>query len=585
MAKHVRSAVVMVSVALLATGCGGRSDGPTTAGPGPNAEASEPLPTYRYSIDNAAAGPAPAVEGAARGGTVRVYDETDYQHLDPARIYTTYENSLSLLVTRGLTGFRQQGTDVTLVGDLAVDTGKTTDGGKTWTYTLREGIAWEDGQPITAEHVKYGLERTFVKDYSEGPTYLQTWMTDTADFQKVYDGPYGGRSYDRIETPDAKTVVLKFPKAQPDVPFALSMPFSSPVRKDKDTRTEYTKAPLSSGPYRIEARQIDKSMTLVRNPNWKAESDPIRTDYPDRFEFVFGQQPVDQNRGLISAQGDYANGMSVNTSVSPEVLPQVLASPELLARTVSGVTPGMEYVAINTRRITDVRVRKALMYAYPRQQARQTAGGPDKGQFASTLSSPSLIGHEQFDLYNVPPEGDAAKAKALLEEAGKLGQTIVHAYRATDQNQKRTVVIAQALEKAGFKYVGKPLPPKTGNDEIRNPDNQFDLYFMTWFADWPNGTTVFSPLFDGRQIRQGGYNVSLWNDPATNAEMDAISAIADPVEAGRRWAALDRRLMEQVPMFPDLYTRNRLLFGPKIGGVTLDVLFGKGSLNKVYVKP
>ncbi|MGQ0465409.1 MAG: ABC transporter substrate-binding protein [Sporichthyaceae bacterium] len=586
---HARWVLVGTCVALAVAGCGGRgetaADGPAPgATPGSTAGSGGALPKFNYTIDNAATGPAPAVPGATAGGTIRVYDEVDYQHLDPARIYTTYENTASLLISRGLTGFRQQGTDVTLVGDLATNTGVTTDGGKTWTFTLRDGVAWEDGAPITAEHVKYGIERSFAKEYNEGPTYLQTWLTDNPDYRKVYDGPYAGRALDAVKAPDAKTVVFSFNKPRPDVPFALSLPASSPVRKDKDTKDLYTKKPFASGPYRIVEHQADKSMSLVRNDAWKPESDPIRTNYPDKFEFVFGERPVDSNRNLIGAAGDYAYGMTVGNLVSQEVLPQVLNSPELVARTVSGLTPGMEYIALNTKRITDVRVRKALLYAYPRAQARQASGGPDIGDFASTLSSPTLIGHESYDLYNAPPEGDPVKAKALLEEAGMVGMNIVHAYRATEQNERRSIVVRQALEKAGFVYVAKPLPPKTGNDEIRNPNNSFDMYYASWFADWPSGSTVFVPLLDGRQIRQGSYNTSFFDDPAINAEMDAIQQLTDPIEAGKRWAALDRRIMEQVPMIPDLYTKTRRLFGPKVGNVTLDAVLGKASLNKVYVK-
>jgi peptide/nickel transport system substrate-binding protein len=242
-------------------------------------------------------------------------------------------------------------------------------------------------------------------------------------------------------------------------------------------------------------------------------------------------------------------------------------------------------VAINTRRITDLKVRKALMYAYPREQIRQLLGGPDNGDFASTLSSPTLIGHEQYDLFQVPPKGDPEKAKALLAEAGKSGQKIVLVYGNVPRGEQVAVIVAQGLEKAGFTVVKKPLNIKTAQDDISRPDNQFDLYGAGWQADWPSGATVFPPLFDGRQIRPGGYNTSFFNDPAVNKEMDEISAIADPVEAGRRWSRLEQKIMAQVPMFPNLYSRIRQLHGPKIGGLALDNVQGGVSLNGVYVIP
>ncbi|MBA3743407.1 MAG: ABC transporter substrate-binding protein [Sporichthya sp.] len=579
---------VLLAAALLLTGCGGGDDDSSTPGassaPGDKPSGEERV-VYRYGIDNEAEGPAPAVEGAVPGGTVRVYNVVDFGHLDPARIYSNYEQATSLLMTRALTGYRQSGSDVSLVGDLATNTGVTKDGGKTWTYTLRDGVTWEDGSPITSADVKYGLERSFEKTYVEGPTYLQTWFADSQDFRKYYAGPYGGKSLDAIRTPDAKTIVLKFPKAQPDVPFALAMPAGAAVKKSADTRAKYDLDPFASGPYKIEAHKVDKSMTLVPNTNWKPESDPIRTAYVDKFEFAFGELPLATNQRLIAANGEDQAGMTSVDQVSPEVLAQVVSTPDLLQRTVSGYTPFSTYQAINTKRITDLRVRKALMYAYPRQQIRQILGGPNNGDFATTIGSPTLVGHEESDLFNVPPAGDPEKARALLTEAGKLGQKIVYAFGALPRGEQIAVAVVDGLEKAGFTVVKKAIDPKNFSEQVSDPDNKFDLYYGGWGADWPSGSTVYPVLFDGRKISTGSYNTALLNDPAINSEIDEISLIADPVEAGKRWAALDRKILEQVPVIPDLYDRAQQLYGPKIGGAELDIVLGIISMNGIFVRP
>ncbi|MGQ0467455.1 MAG: ABC transporter substrate-binding protein [Sporichthyaceae bacterium] len=585
----IRSGVVLALASALAlTGCGGRGEDtpPVVAAPtsGATSAPNSTIPKIEYAIDNSATAPAPPVVGAVKGGTVRMYAQTDYEHLDPARIYVTVESSLSQLLSRTLTGWRQDGLKSTLIGDLATDTGRTTDGGKTWTYTLRDGITWEDGAPIKASEVKYGLERMFVKEFNEGPTYLQRWLTGKADFRSVYAGPWEGKGLDAIGAPDDKTLTLAFTEPHPDLPYAMTFPFSAPVRPDKDTKIGYTQKPFSSGPYRIEGRQIDKSMTLVRNTSWKAESDPIRTAYPDRFDFVFGELPLTTNQKLIAAGGEDAAAMTTN-GVSPEVLNQVLSTPDLVNRTISGLTGGVGYVCINTRRNTDLRVRQAIMYAWPRQQTRQIVGGPDVGEFASTLSSPTLVGHEEYNLFNVPPEGDPEKARALLKEAGKEGMTLVYGVIDTPRSQQVAVAVVAGLERAGFKVVKKPLNPKTSDDDTSDPNNELDVYGLGWVADWPSGYTVFPPLFDGREIRKRGYNRSFFNDAAINAEMDEISRIVDPAEAGRRWNEISKKIMAQVPVFPTLYSRGRHLYGPKLGGMELDNLNGDPSLTSVYVKP
>lgn len=575
---------LLLAVALVVTGCGGGDDNSPTADSSKAPAAGEQV-VYRYGIDDTAQGPAPAVPDAVPGGTVRVYNVVDFGHLDPARIYSNHEQATSLLMTRTLTQYRQSGNDVSLVGDLATNTGVTKDGGKTWTYTLRDGLTWEDGSAITSADVRHGIERSFFKDYVEGPTYLQSWFADSQNFRKYYPGPYEGKHLDAIKTPNAKTIVLKFSKPRPDVPFALAMPAGAAVKESRDTRAKYDLDPFSSGPYMVEAHKVDKSMTLVRNPNWKPESDPIRNAYVDKFEFNFGELPLATNQRLIAANGDDQAAMTSVDGLSPEVLQQVVSTPDLLKRTVSGVTAFSTYQAINTKRITDLRVRKALMYAFPRQQVRQILGGANNGDFATTIGSPTLVGHEESDLFQVPPEGDPEKAKQLLAEAGKPNQKIVYAYGNLPRGEQIAVAVVAGLEKAGFQVVKKPVDAKLFSLNVSDPDNSYDLYGGGWGADWPSGTTVYPPLFDGRKIAKGSFNTSFLNDPAINKEMDEISLIADPVEAGKRWAALDRKILAQVPVIPNLYDKNQQLYGPKIGGAVQDIVLGIISLNGIFVKP
>jgi len=561
--------------AAAADSCGVQSTSPTaTAAP------------YNYRLDNTVNGPVAQVPGARTGGIVTVYDADDYPHLDPARIYLNSEQSVAFVLSRALTQYVQHGTDITLVGDLATDTGRTTDGGKNWTYTLRDGVAWEDGSPITSADVKYGLEREFVSGYSEGPTYFQSWIAGTDDFGSVYSGPYAGKTLDAIATPDDKTIVITFKNPEPDLPFDMALQ-GVPVKASKDTREAYDQHPLSSGPYKIASREIDKSMVLVRNSAWKPDTDPIRTAYPDQFVFNFGEPELQTYQRLIGAAGSDATAITLSDVVPHQLLDQVLSSPDLLARSVVSVSPFVNFESINTKRITDVRVRKALMYAWPYCQLRQLIGGADTGELANALSSPTLLGHADDNLYNIPPRGDPAMARELLTAAGQLGRTILVPFDPQTELSQQIVIIAkQALEAAGFKVVEKPVDRKRQNDQVGNPSNPYDLYPTAWSADWPSGATVYPPLWDGRLIHAGPGNSdkSFFDDPAIDAEMDQVKTIVDPIEAGKRWAQIDREIRAQVPVFPTIYFRSRQIYGPGIGGATFDNIYGEISLNYLYVK-
>ncbi len=246
---------------------------------------------------------------------------------------------MSQLFTRTLTTYRTVGDKIDVIGDLATNTGVTKDGGKTWTYTLRDGVTWEDGSPLTSADVKYGISRTFAKEYPEGPTFVQSWLADSKDFRSFYAGPYTDGSLKNVRTPDAKTVVFAFKRPRPDLPFALAMTATSPVKQSKDTKIAYNTRPFSSGPYKIESRKVDKSMTLVRNAAWKPETDPIRTAV-DQWEFSFGELPLQTNQRLIAATGDDAASMTWSTNASrPRCSNRWSRTPDFLARTVSGYTP------------------------------------------------------------------------------------------------------------------------------------------------------------------------------------------------------------------------------------------------------
>ncbi len=580
-ALRLRSAAaVSLSLALGLAACGGGGDDKAAS---PDADKA-PAAALAFGVDDNAVGPAPALEGAVSGGTVRVLDDSDVAHLDPARVYVTTYNLVTNLISRTLTGYRQNEGKVTLVGDLATNTGVTKDGGKTWTYTLRDGVAWEDGSPITSADVKYGLERTFVADYSEGPVYVQEWLTGTSDFRKKYAGPYGGKELGAISTPDAKTVVLKLATPQPDLPFALALTTGTPVKKSKDTRAKYDQRPFASGPYKIAERKIDKSMTLVRNEAWKPESDPLHYQYPDKYEFAFGDQRLAQYQRLIAGNGGDAAAVPLFADVPPELLAQVGSDPALMARVQQDLTPFVYQFSINQTRVTDLEVRKALLQAFPKQQVRQISGGPAIGDLATTLGGPTLAGHEPDDIFKVPPAGDPAMAKATLEAAGKLGQKIVYAYAQTDTQEKIAVAVAQAWTEAGFDVVKKPISDKNYYDEVGQLDNKFDVYQSGWGFDWPSGSTVYVPLFSSGRVAEQGTNYGQFKNPAVDKEIDRILALTDPVEAGKAWAALDRTILAQVPAIPYLYIKNFQLTGPKIGNAHIDLVLGSINLNGLFVK-
>ena len=148
----------------------------------------------------------------AKGGTLRFANSGDWDSLDPADTYYAYSWDFIRLYGRSLVMFKSApGKDgATLVPDLAESLGKSSDNAKTWTYTLRKGVKFEDGTPVTSKDVKYAVERSLDKTtFPNGPTYFNDFL----DLQG-YTTPYEDPSPDKlglkaIETPDDQTIVFK----------------------------------------------------------------------------------------------------------------------------------------------------------------------------------------------------------------------------------------------------------------------------------------------------------------------------------------------------------------------------------------
>ncbi|MEU6463952.1 ABC transporter substrate-binding protein [Streptomyces sp. NPDC046976] len=527
-------------------------------------------------------GPAPEVPGAVKGGTIYSLDQFDMDHMDPAQIYVSTEQAITRPILRGLTGYKVDDKGgATLVGDVATDAGTMKNGGKTWTFTIKDGIKWEDGSALSMDDVRHTVERLFASFVTEGPRYVQQWMVGG----DKYKGPYDGKHLDSLEI-SGNTVTFNLTEPRTDFNYTLAMAGYSMVNKKKDTKEKYDKRPFALGPYKISDRQIGKSLTYVRNDHWDPKTDSIRNAYPDKFVFQFGFQPVASTDRYIADRGNDQYAMSIFNEVAAERVAQVLTNAKLKQRVLTQVDTVTYYWPINTTRIKDVKVRQAINYAWPLQQLQTIRGGAASSEMATTILSPVTPGYEKFDLYGKiqKPGGDPDKAKALLKEAGKVGQKLVIAYQQSDNAVKQAVAIKRALEAAGFQVVNQQVDKTTFYTQIGKIDNSYDLFAAGWSPDWPNGYSVFFPCWDGKNIGDGRSNYAQLNDPGVNKAIDAAAKIADVAQANKAWGEVDRQIMELAPVVPDYHSIRNWMHGSKVGNVVYDAGNTCVALCKLYAK-
>ncbi|QGN48719.1 ABC transporter substrate-binding protein [Micromonospora sp. WMMD558] len=582
MRRKIRTlSIGVLSVALVATGCTRTTeDGGTGNG---NEEAKTQTGSISYeAADNQ--GPAKAVEGATKGGTITVLREFDFEHLDPARNYVNVQQLTTGLIYRSLTGYKENGTgEMLLVGDLARDPGKDVNGDcKVWEFTLRDGLKYEDGSPVTSKDVAHGVARSFAPQLNEGPHYIQQWLYPGGEYNATYKGPYdGGKpAPDGVETPDDKTIRFTFPEPHCDMPYAAAMATTAPVPAAKDTKTNYDLRPFSSGPYKVKSYQRDVALELERNPNWDPDSDPLRTAYPDGFRFTFGLEAAQIAERLV-ADAPADQTAFTWTDVPPAVLSRTTTGP-VAERVVKGPTQYTWVLNINTQRVTDLNIRKALNYAVDKDAALKAIGGQAAGTPATTLMSPTTAGFKQYDAFGVPPTGDAQKAKDLL---GGRTPELVLAHANTELRTQQAEAIRKSLTERGFKITMKSIESSSYYDEVGRKNNPYDLYLGGWGSDWPTGSTIIPPLYDGREIGpEGNQNLSYLNDAGISAEIDRVRKLP-AAEQDAEWMKLDEKIMREfVPVIPVYYDATYVLHGSKVGNAFLSDAFGAIQVNTIHVK-
>ncbi|EEP71592.1 ABC transporter solute-binding protein [Micromonospora sp. ATCC 39149] len=529
-------------------------------------------------------GPAAEVSGARRGGTFTVIRETPISHLDPQRTYSFAGLMINPLFARYLTTWKDDGKGgLVLVGDLAETPGTNVNNDcKVWEFTIKSGVKFEDGSPITSKEIAYGIARSFDPDLAGGPTYLQEWLADSAQFDTWWDFKKNkGALPPGLTTPNEKTLRFEFAKPRCDLPFAASLPTTAPLRADKDTGVNLDQRPFSSGPYKIAANQVGVQLTLDRNPNWDPATDPVRHQYPDQFVWNFGPTADAANNRVIADNGADQSALAFN-SVPASLVARVAQDAALKSRTILSPTPSANQLVINNQRVTDLKVRQALNYAIDREGLIKALGGQTVAQPLTTLMPPATIGFRAYDAYPAGANGDVDKAKELL--GGQTPELVLGASDDTTEQQMATQLKGN-LERAGFRITIRNIPDDAKLDEIKKKDNPWDLYIGNWAADWPSGASILPVLYDGRTIKpEGNSNQSYFDDPTINAEIDRILAL-EPAKQGPEWAKLDERIMKEhapvVPLFVDVAYH---VHGSKAGGIFISSVFGYPSFVNAHVK-
>ncbi|MGH2691257.1 MAG: ABC transporter substrate-binding protein, partial [Actinomycetota bacterium] len=357
-----------------------------------------------------------------RGGTLVMGISADVdQAFDPAEEYSQISWAIfqccllrTLLSFNGL-GAEEGGNEP--LPDLATELPEVSEDGLTYTFTLREGILYappyEDTEVVAADFVR-GFERLACDKCSdEGyPFYF-----DVIEGFSDSNGEPG--SVTGVQAIDDQTLEITLTQPAGDFPFRLTMPATAPVPEGaaEGHDEDYGRYLVASGPYMFEGSETldptlppdeqptvpgydpGRSWSLVRNPSWDPETDPLRPAYVDAVQMEINESTdVNFNKfqdGAIDLVYDGVPPKQVLAQypLEPGVPPleQVIEGPDGTLH----VTPsdGLRYMSMNLAQppFDDVHVRKAINLVMDKDALRRTRGGPLFGDLAGHIIPNTLL--------------------------------------------------------------------------------------------------------------------------------------------------------------------------------------------------
>lgn len=537
-----------------------------------------------------------AIDGAVsekRGGTLYIYNSGDESFtLDPQRNYSRENIAFAgSFLIRTLTQYTVSKDDVeasALVADAATDTGTTSDGGKTWTFSLRDGMRWEDGKEVLCEDFKYGISRSFATDVITGGSIYPRSLLNVVDYKGPYvDDSAGQASFDSAVVCQGNTITFTLLNPMSDFNYAVTLSAFGAVRKDLDTREMYENGIASNGPYKISSYVKGEKLVLVRNENWASDTDKIRNAYPDQIEYSFNLSGAEITSALIADEGEAKNAISV-ARVDPSQIANVFNDSKFEKRRVDFLDSFTRYFAINTKKVPNLAHRKAILAAVDREEIRELSGGFYAGELADGVVNPKIgIDYSPTGVWDellgtfIPETGNPEFAISLIDSSGEpFPQPFVIDYMKSDLNDRVVNSIVTSLGRAGINATINPIEPSVYFSTVLNPDTQGSLTASAWSPDWSNASTVIPELF----TVSGFYNLSQYNDLEFNEKADAAKVVINRSDQAAAWHSLSKQSMEQALVLPTLFSKSQRMFGSNLDGAFIWGPYGAWSYSSISVK-
>jgi ABC-type transport system substrate-binding protein len=462
------------------------------------------------------------------GGTLRFSIKDQVRTLDPTIAYD--EAGTFVLQPMLATLISYAPAAVTLEPDLA-ERWELVDGGMTYRFWLRPGIAYSDAGPIRAHDFKYALERALTTaDSPFGP-----FLADVVGAAALIEGK--ATSCAGIVAASDRELVIKLVRPAPAFIYVLTLKFAAPQREDHNRKAgdQLRRDPLASGPYSLETWDEGSRVSLRKNPHyWNHERGHL-----DRI--VMLENIPRDTQFLMFERGELDTAERLSAPDQLWITSQDAWKPYVHTRAQLNAQGSR----MNTRvkPFDDRRVRQALNYALDKDHLLKLVNGA--GVASHGMLPPGTFGR---DATLAPYPHDPAKARALLAEAGypdglRLGYTMLN----DEVMEKITVSMQGDLAEVGVQLDISVMSYATYGIAIGKADGP-TFGYMGWNGDFPDPTNFLDAQFHSRMIaEENSSNNAFYANPTLDALLDAARAELDPTRREAMYRDAERILYDDAP--------------------------------------
>lgn len=482
---------------------------------------------------------------AHRGGTLRVAVDEIGATVDQFDYSSLWQVNLT---GDGLTAYRRvPGTQgATLVPDLAVAIPVPADGGRTYTFQIRRGLSYSNGDPVELGDFRRGIERFFrLGGGRTAPYYDVIVGAEACRARPARCDLSGGIVADAA----AGTVTIRLTRPDPNMLHYLALPFAHAVARSAPATEVTTQGLPATGPYVVASHRPGRELRLVRNPKFREWSKAARPDgYPD--EIVLTAAGGEQAAVTGVEQGRF--DLTLSDLLSPEVLDRL--SVQYPERLRSDPMVATLFVALNTTvpPFDSLDARRAVAYALDRAALVEMLGAAQYAQTTCQILPPNFPSYEAYCPFTRDPEEggswrapDLEEARRLVAKSGTAGARVVVRTQGTFSEQAKHV--AGVLRQLGYRATVRETSAEQWLADAYGPDTtKVQVGLTGWAIDYMAPSSFFE------QLRCGTIDPARYCNPAIDRQIDEALALqaTDPVAADRLWAQIDRSLTDQAPWIP-----------------------------------